>query len=85
MGVIDKMEEIFDKQLNKLNEKEQAVALKVRSFVMTGYNNWVKPILSAIFMFWLFTKLRNAVGLEDATYYLLIVIIIYLRILSRKL
>jgi len=82
---MDKMEEIFDKQVNKLDEKEQKFALKVRSFIMTGYNNWVKPILSAVFMFWLFTKIKNAIGLEEATFILLIVIIIYLRIISRKL
>lgn len=82
---MDKMEEIFDKQLNQLDEKEQKFALKVRSFIMTGYNNWVKPILSAIFMFWLFTNLRKVVGHEEAIFYLLIAILIYLRIISRKL
>ena len=82
---MDKMEEVFDKQVNKLSEKEQKFVLKLRSFIMTGYNSWVKPILSAIFMFWFFTKLKNVVGLEEATFILLIVIIIYLRMLLRKL
>lgn len=82
---MDKMEEMFDKQVNKLDEKEQKFALKLRTFIFSTYNNWIKPILSAIFMFFLFTKIKNSVGVEEATFILLIVIIIYLRIISRKL
>ena len=85
MGLMEKMEEFFDKQVNQLNEKEQKFVLKLRSFIFGTYNNWIKPLLSAIFMFFLFTNLKKIIGQEEATYILLIAILIYLRIISRKL
>lgn len=82
---MDKMEGFLDKQVEQLNEKEQIWVYRIKNFIFDGYNNWIKPILIAMFMFFLFTKIKNLVGLEEAMFIQLTVIIIYLRVISSKI
>lgn len=82
---MDFMEDIFHTQIEKLPEKEQLIAYKIQNFIFTGYSNWVKPILIALFMFFLFNKLKDALGWQEVIFIQLTVIIIFLRNLSPML
>jgi len=83
--VMDKLENKFEKSISTLSEKEQNFFRKVKVGWMSVYNNWIKPILIAIFLFWLFNKINTAVGFQATILIQLTIIIIYLRGLSSKL
>lgn len=82
---MDKLEEIFNKQISYLKPKEQVFMRKLKNNAFNIYNNLLKPVLWAIFLFWLFTRIKNAVGLEEAIYIQGIVVIIYLRLIASRL
>ena len=83
--VMDSMEKMFDKQIDQLTDKEKVFWLKAKNFIFKGYNSLIKPILIAIFMFWLFDKIKNVVGIQEAMFIQLTVIIIFLRIISSRI
>lgn len=82
---MDKLEEIFNKQISYLKPSEQVIMRKLKNNAFKIYNNWIKPVLWAIFLFWLFTRIKNAVGLEEAIYIQGVVVIIYLRLIASRL
>ena len=85
MGAMDILDKKFDEQIGQLSEKEQGFMKNVKTFMFSGYNNYIKPILIAIFMFWLFTKIKNTIGWQDTIFVQLTVIIILLRVISSKI
>lgn len=85
MALMDNLEKRFESQISTLPEKEQKFFRGIKDNVLGIYNKWLKPIIIGIFMFWLFTKVKNAVGIEETVIIQLTVIIIYLRLLNSKL
>lgn len=83
--MLDKMEKQFEKTISSLSEKEQNTMRAIKNNIFVIYNGYLKPILIAFFMFWLFGKIKNIVGLQETVYVLLVVIVILLRALLSKL
>lgn len=79
------MENKFENEISKLNDKEKNFFLKLKDLVFNLYNNFLKNILIAIFLFWFFTKLKKVVGLQEIIFIQLVVIILLLRIIASKL
>lgn len=84
-GLVGKMEDHLDSQLEQLDEKTQVWVYKIKNFIFDGYNNWVKPILIAVFMFFLFANVKTLLGYQETMFIQMTVIIIYLRIISSKM
>lgn len=82
---METLDKHFEKTISTLSEKEQGFLRSAKKNILSIYNSWVKPILIAIFMFWLFTKIKNVVGLQEAMFVQLTVIIIMLRMISSKM
>jgi len=84
-GLMGKMEDHLDGQVEQLDEKTQVWVYRIKNFIFDGYNNFIKPILIAVFLFFLFDNIKNLVGYEQAKYIQGIVVIIYLRLILKKL
>jgi hypothetical protein len=82
---MDSLDKRFEEKISVLSEKEQGVLRLVKNNVLFIYNNYLKPILIAIFMFWVFGKVKNIVGVQEAMFIQLTVIIIFLRVLTAKI
>ena len=84
MDLMKKMDGVFEEQLKELPYDTR---LKLRKFKnwMFGSYNFVKPVLIGIAMFWLMFRIEARVGLETATFIVLILIAIFLRSLNSKL
>ena len=85
MDIMGKMDEQFENVISSLTEKEQMWLRNFKLNMFNIYNQYIKPILIAIFMFWLFTRIKNTLGIEEATYIALVVILIFLRNISSKI
>lgn len=84
MTLMDSMDKVFEDKISTLSDKEKGFLRSVKSNILWIYNSYVKPLLIAIFMFWLFAKIKNVVGLQEAIFIQLTVIIIFLRVISSK-
>lgn len=82
---MDALDKKFESAISSLSDKEKNFFRTVKNWVLQIYNGVLKPILWAIFMFWIFTKVKNAVGLQEAIYVQLTVIIIFLRLIASRL
>lgn len=85
MTIMDKMDNLFNNKINNLSEKEQIFFKKLKDNLFNIYNSFIKPILISIFLFWLFTKIKNIVGIQEAIFIQLTIIIIFLRLINSKL
>ena len=83
--MMETMDKHFEKLISVLSEKERIFLRNVKNGMLTIYNNLLKPILWAIFLFWLFTKIKDSVGLQEAFYVQGIVIILFLRLIASRL
>jgi hypothetical protein len=83
--MMDKLEKIFDNQISQLGEKEQIFFRKFKNNAFNIYNNILKPVLWAIFLFWLFARIKNTIGIQEAFYVQGVVIIIFLRLIASRL
>ena len=83
--MMDKLEKIFEKQISELSEKEQVFLRNFKNNAFAIYNKLLKPVLLAFFMFWLFLRIKSAVGITEAFYIQGIVIIIFLRLIASRL
>jgi hypothetical protein len=84
MAVLDSLENIFEKKISSLGEKEQTFFRSIKNNIKGLYNNWIKPLLIAVFLFWIFGKVEKALGLQYAIFVQLTIIIILLRQLLSK-
>lgn len=80
----EKLEAKYDAQVKQLSEKEQVTLNKAKTFFSSAYK-FIKPIIIAIFLFTLFTKLKAKIGWEDTIFVLLVTIVVFLRYISSKL
>ena len=83
--MMDKLERMFEKQISELSQKEQVFLRKLKNNFFTIYNNFLKPVLMGVFLFWLFLRIKTAVGITEAFYIQGIVIIIFLRLIASRL
>jgi hypothetical protein len=81
---MDKLENKFEDMIAPLSDKERLGIRGVKNFLFGLYNNLLKNILIAIFMFWMFEKIKNVVGLQEAMFIQMTTIIIFLRIINSK-
>lgn len=84
MDLMKKMDGKFEEVIKELDYDSR---IKVRNFknTMFGSYNFVKPLLIGLAMFWLMFRIEARVGLEQATFIVLILIAIFLRSLNSKL
>lgn len=82
--MIEKMEDMFEKQVSQLTEKEQNVVRWIKDKIFIGYD-FIKPFLIAVAMFWIFDRIKKAVGFQDALYVCVVIIIIFLRLIYSKI
>lgn len=80
---MDKLDIYFEKQLSNMSEREQEFFIKMKNLWFKFYG-FIKPFLIGMFMLWLFTRIKNLIGLEEATYIVLIIQLIFLRQLLSK-
>lgn len=85
MSMMDNLDKRFENQIKELKPNEQIFLRKLKNNMFSIYNNLLKPVLWAIFLFWLFTRIKNAVGLQEAMYVQGVVIIIFLRLIASRL
>jgi hypothetical protein len=85
LTLMDSMDKHFEKTISSLTNKEQETARWLKRNMLSVYNTLLKPLLLAVFMFYLFTKIKNVVGLQEAMFIQLTVIIIMLRVIASKL
>ena len=84
MDLMNELERKFENVIKDLPDNEKATlrSLKLKFFGL--YNSLLKPLMIAIFLFWTFDKIKNLLGLQDAIFIQLTVIIILLRMLLSK-
>ena len=82
---MDYLEKKFDEQIEHLNEHEKKFFKGFKKWMFQIYNGILKPILWAVFLFWLFAKIKNVVGLQEVMYIQLVIIILFLRIIASRL
>jgi len=83
--MMDWMEKKFDNQINQLGEKEAKFFRGFKKWMFQIYNGVLKPVLWAIFLFWMFNRIKGLVGIQEAFYIQGIVIILFLRIIASRL
>lgn len=79
------MEGKFDEKIKQLSESEQKTARGAKTFFFSAYNNYLKPILIAVFLFWTFDKVKNVVGIQEAVFIQITTIIVFLRMIVSKM
>ena len=82
MGYLEKK---FDEQIAKLSPKEQGFFKGVKKWMFQIYNCILKPVLLAFALFWIFGRVKTAVGLEEAIFIQLTVVILLLRMIASRL
>ena len=84
MGFMDSLEQKFETKISGLSEKEQGVFRGIKNVIKNLYNNYIKPLLIAIFLFWIFGKVETLLGIQQAIFVQLTVVIILLRQILSK-
>lgn len=84
MDLMKKMDGKFEEQLKELPYDMRVKIRKFKNTMFGGYN-LIKPILIGLAMFWLMFRIEARVGIETATFIVLILIAIFLRSLNSKL
>jgi len=79
------LEKKFEKVIKELEPKQQIFVRKIKNNGFKIYNNLLKPILWAYFMFYIFNKIKNLIGIQEATFTVLVVILIFLRMISSNI
>lgn len=82
--MIEGMEKKFDQKISTLSEKEQKVFRTIKKWTFGLYTT-LKPFAIAIAMFWIFNRVKLAVGLQEAMFIAVVTIIIFLRMILAKL
>jgi len=82
--MIDNLEKQFDQKISTLTESEQKVFKTIKKWTFGLYTT-IKPFVIAIAMFWIFNKVKLAVGMQEAMYIVMIMILIFLRMILAKL
>lgn len=82
---MDRLDNKFEDMIAPLSDKERIGIRGIKNFIMSFYTNFLKNILIAIFMFWLFTKIKTAIGLQEAMFIQMTTIIVFLRIINSKI
>jgi len=85
MGVMETLEDKFEDMIAPLSDNERIKIRGIKNFMFSLYNNYLKIIFVAIFLFWLFDRIKKLVGLEEAMFIQMTTIIIYLRYISGKI
>lgn len=85
MGLMETLEDKFEDMIAPLSDNERIKIRGIKNFILSLYNNFLKTILVAIFLFWLFEKIKKVVGIEEAMFIQMTTIIIYLRYISGKI
>ena len=83
--MMDMLERMFEKQIAVLEPNEQVFLRKLKNNSFAIYNNILKPVLYAIFFFWIFARVESAYGIEKGFYIQGVVIIIFLRMIASRL
>jgi hypothetical protein len=79
-----RLNDMFEDKIKDLSDKEQIFFRNLKNKSFTIYET-IKPILIAIGLFWIFTRIKHAIGLQEAFYVQGIVIIILLRMIASRL
>jgi hypothetical protein len=85
MAIMDNLENKFENMISTLSDKEKIAIRGIKNFMLNIYNNIIKNILIAIFMFWMFSKIKTIVGLQEAMFIQMTTIIVFLRIINSKI
>jgi hypothetical protein len=80
----NKMDDIVTKMTEKMPEKDRLDMFKMKNVLVKVFDNYLKPMVYAIAMFWLFNRVKGIVGLQDAIYICLVTIIVFLRMILVK-
>ena len=83
-SLMDRLDVKFEATIKELDSDSR---VKVRNFknLMFGSYNFVKPVLIAIAMFWLFYRIQARIGTQETILAVLILNAIFLRSLNKKL
>lgn len=82
---MDYLEKRFEKIISELPENERVFVRNIKIWMFKIYNSFIKFILWAVFLFWLFDRIKKAIGIQEAIYVQLTVIILYLRLIASRL
>jgi len=82
--MMDKMNNKLEYTIKDLPENEQNVIRKIKDFLINGYE-FIKPVVIGIFMFWLFYRIKDAVGIQETFFIQGVIIIIFLRVIASRL
>jgi hypothetical protein len=82
--MLEKLEKIYDNQVEKLPENEQVFFMKLKLGITKGYP-MIKGILIFIGLFIIFTRIKGRLGLEETVFIILIIQMWYLRLINQKL
>ena len=78
MTLIELMDKKLEKQMKPLPEKDKVFIRKIKNKFTKSYET-IKPFLIAVGMFYIFAKLKKAIGIEETVFILLVFIVILLR------
>ena len=84
MTLMDRMDDRLEKTIKDLPDNEKNVIRNIKSKMMSGYE-FIKPVLLGLALFWIFYRIRDTVGIQEAFFIEGIVIIIFLRIIASRL
>lgn len=81
----DKLSDKLRDMLKELNPKEQAFFLNLDKKFRKFTKNILSPILFAFATFFIFTRIKNRVGYDEAIFIVLVVQVLLLRNLNRTI
>lgn len=67
------------------SESEIVLAKKVKKWVSNFFKNWVTPIALTMSAFYIFTRIKTRVGIEDTFFIFMVLILVSLRGINQKL
>ena len=80
----NKLDRKWDSLMTDLSETEQKHFNKAKYYLYKGWD-FINPIVIAVFLFGLFTKIRTTLGHDTVMFVLMVTAVIYLRLINSKL
>lgn len=74
----------FEQQIEGLTDKEKEFFRNSKNYYMKIYE-FLKPLMIAVAMFWLFNRIKNTIGFYDAIYVVAVAQLVFLRMILSKL
>lgn len=85
MSIRKRLENKFEAVLVDLPEKDQKIFRTLKKVMVDWYEKYVMPIALGLATFWIFSRLKTRLGLEDTLFIIAVVIIIYLKGMAKNI